>query len=121
MPDVIIIKEDILADSFTEKVAAIAGCIDLLGFAGCKIKACWTVNIDSVEVYAVFSTPVGDIELGRIILTPANASGKIGGSIRGFKAEVTFEIDFNTFVLKICGKISVPIGGSRRGCTTINL
>ena len=120
MPDIELIDGDVLNDSYIEKVAAVAGCIDLISYGGCTIKACWTVRNDSIEVVATLETPVGDVDLGKVTLTPNNASVKIGGGKRGFKAEFEFSVNFGNFTLKICGKVSTPFG-SKRGCTTVNL
>lgn len=117
----IISDQDILADALSEKVTATSGCIDILSFGGCSLKVCWEVHLTEIKVRAVFETPFGDLDLGSGTLTPSNAKIELGVSKRGYKAKVTITADFSALTLEICGEIKVPILGSKKGCTTIQL
>jgi hypothetical protein len=108
-----------------DQITAIGGCTTLLAFLGCSIEVCYEVVLGGINVKAVFKTPIGDLELGSGNLTPDKTEIKLGVGKGYYKAEISISFDFNTKVLKSCGKISVkiPFNGtkSKEGCTEAHL
>ena len=107
------------------KVTAFEGCTSLLSFYGCSLEVCYEVILEGIKVSAVLKTPLGDVPIGSGILTPDKAEIKFGGGKGKNKAEVTISFNFDTKILRICGKISVkiPLNGmpSTEGCTEVHL
>jgi hypothetical protein len=99
------------------RAASTKGCITLLD----HLKICYSLSNDEVSVSAELVTPLGNVNLGSATLTPNNSSVTVGGHIAGFKAEVTISFDFHSLVLKVCGKVCVPIFGCTSGCTSVHL
>jgi hypothetical protein len=86
---------------------------------------CYEVVLGGINVKAVFKTPIGDLELGSGTLTPDKNEIRLGVGKGNYKAKVSISFDFNTKVLKICGKVSVkiPFDGtkSKEGCAEVHL
>ncbi|WP_375515392.1 hypothetical protein [uncultured Nostoc sp.] len=118
-----IYKEDILPyivdseKSLSARAVAVGGCITVLSL----IKLCYNVTNDSITGSAELDTPLGKIPLGSFDLNPQHPTATIGGGAFGFKAEVEISFDFNTDVLKICGKVCAPFAGCKSGCTSIHV
>lgn len=107
-------------DGLYDRVTAFEGCISMLAIAGCSIEVCYEALINAVRVKAVFKTPLGNVDLGSGKITPDAASIDFGGEKGKFSAKITIECNFDTGILKACGKVSVPLS-SKKGCFEVQL
>ena len=114
--------EDILSHIDSEatvagKAVSLSGCVTILHV----IEVCYSISGDAIKITAKLKTPLGDVELGSVTLDPQHTTAKLGGSLDGFKAEVTLTFDYSKLSLEICGKACAPIVGCTSGCTTIHV
>lgn len=105
-----------------EQRSALAdSCVTLFSFAGASIQVCFSISGNNINLKAVLKTPLGDITLGSATLNPSHPSVTLGGSISGFKAEVTITYDIGKSELCISGKLCAPFLGCKSGSTCIHL
>ncbi len=120
-------KEDILAhvDTTEKTVSAqatsISGCITLLSISVASLQVCYSISGNQIKVTATLKTPLGDADIGSVVLDPNNPKATIRGGIDRFKAEVTLTFDFSALRLEICGKACAPLAGCASGCTTVHV
>ena len=119
-------KENILThivddNSLTSKVSSLAGCINVISYAGAGLKVCYTISGDKIIIEAILTTPFGDYDIGKATIDPQNPKVTIGGSFHGFTAEVEISFEFETYLLELSAKICVPFVGCKSGSVSVNL
>ena len=90
-----------------DKSAFSQHCVDW-SFAVVKIEACIDVSAPSATVKVILA----GTQIGGCTLSPQHQKCKIGGSIAGFKAEVTLSLDGDC--LKADVEVCAPIVGCER-------
>ncbi len=111
-------QEDILphiggANTLGGRTAVNESCTSLLDV----IKVCVKFNGNS----AIVTVYLLGIDIGSATITPDRTCVTIGGGAAGYKAEVEICLNYETLILKICGKVCFGIFGCKEGCTSIHL
>jgi hypothetical protein len=84
-------------------------------FGPLTINACLDLSVPSVSVAV---TLLG-VTLASCTLSPSNPGCTIGGSVDGFKAEVTLGFQTSPLALTISGQLCAPIVGCKSFSVTI--
>jgi hypothetical protein len=84
-------------------------------FGPLTIKACLDTSVPSVSVTV---TLLGTT-IGSCTLSPSSPGCTIGGSIDGFKAEITLALETDPWALQISGQVCAPIAGCKSFSVTV--
>lgn len=71
------------------------------------------VCVDLSNLTATASVSLLGVNLGTVVLTPNNSSVTLGGSVDGFKAEVTIQVDFGTGAVAVTAELCAPFVGCK--------
>jgi len=85
-------------------------------FGPLSVSVCVDLSVPDISVTV---TLLG-VTIGKVVLNPQNTSATIGGSVAGFKAEVTFTADFTAETLTISAEVCAPFVGCKDAGTTIH-
>jgi hypothetical protein len=103
-------------DAATAKAALFAKCVSYK-FGVLTIKGCLDLGASTISV----DVELLGISLASCSLSQANQSCKVGGSVDGFKAEVTLTFESGPPRLGIKGQLCAPIAGCDQFETELNL
>jgi hypothetical protein len=117
--------EDVLShiagpETFAARASAINGCVTVITIGVASVEVCWQLSGDEVIITSELKTPLGNVELGRCVISPSDPHCTVGASIDGFKAEVTLTANFSNLTLTIEGTACAPIVGCATGSVTIH-
>lgn len=85
-------------------------------FGPLTVQLCVDLSVPQISITV---TLLG-VTIGKVVLNPQNTSATIGGSVAGFKAEVTFTADFSARTLTISAEVCAPFVGCKDAGTTIH-
>jgi hypothetical protein len=80
------------------------------------VQCCVDLSVPNVTV----TVTLAGVTIGRAVLDPQHTSATIGGSVAGFKAEVTLTVDFTAATLTISAEVCAPFVGCKDYSTTIH-
>lgn len=104
-----------------DQVSAIRGQIVLIAAFGCSVVLSYDVQATMIQVDLTLQTPLGNVSLGHAQLDPQHPSITLGGSVAGFKAEVTLSFDFSTLELTGTATVCAPFVGCKKGSFSFRL
>ena len=95
--------------------------ITIFSESGVSLVLTYGISSSGINLGLELDTPVGDLSLGNVTLSPSHPSASLGGAIAGFEAKVTVSYDVSANTLTISGEIGIPIFGTKKFSRTIPL
>ncbi|MCP5518975.1 MAG: hypothetical protein H7A45_17160 [Verrucomicrobiales bacterium] len=88
---------------------------------GVSLVLTYGISTSGINIGLELDTPVGDVSLGNVTLSPTHPSASLGGHIGPFEAKLTASYDVSANSLTISGELKLPIVGTKKFSKTIPL